>query len=207
MPFASFPSPASVAKAFQITCTENVFVEPIEATLAESFLADLEWNQREIAYDASEFAICESLIFPLLKQVWKPFSAVLSLWSHVPLCYDEVLSGVPDYIVAKRSPLGKIVFDQPYLIVMEAKKDNFDQGWGQCLAAMLAAQKMNKEPARTVYGIACNGRVWQFGRLDEDVFTQDPRLFTLTDPNGLSAALRFVFEECKQQATAQACAT
>ena len=64
---------------------------------------------------------------------------------------------------------------------------------------MLAAQKLNDLPEQTIYGITTNGQVWQFGQLHADVFTQDPRSFTLEDVDSLGAALHFVFTQCRDQ--------
>ncbi|MDJ0557047.1 MAG: hypothetical protein QNJ68_21910 [Microcoleaceae cyanobacterium MO_207.B10] len=58
----------------------------------------------------------------------------MTLWSHETLIYDEKLSGKPDYIVAEISYLGRIIFCKPYFLVVEAKQDKFEEGWGQCLA-------------------------------------------------------------------------
>ena len=110
-------------------------------------------------------AACEALIYPLLRETWKSYRETLTLWSHQPLSYDEELSGAPDYMLPRRSPLGPLIPDQPYLLVVEAKKDDFTRGWGQCLAAMLAAQKVNNLKEQTEYGITTNGRVWECGRL------------------------------------------
>jgi hypothetical protein len=68
--------------------------------------------------------------------------------SHQPLNYDNNLSGVPNYVVAQRSIRGKVILEKPYVIFVEAKEDNFEEAWGQCLAEMLAAQKMNKVELR-----------------------------------------------------------
>jgi hypothetical protein len=147
------------------------------------------------------------LIYPLLREVWKPFHEVLTLWSHQPIAYDDDLSGVPDYIVARRSPLGPLIMDLPYLLVVEAKKDDFIRGWGQCLAAMLAAQKLNDVPDQTFYGITTNGRVWELGQLRGDVFTQDLRPFSLQDLDGLAAALHFIMIQCREQFARQPAVT
>ncbi len=141
----------------------------------------------------------EALIFPILREVWKPFRQSLALWSHQPLTYDEDLCGVPDYTVARRSPLGLVVFDAPYLLIVETKRDDFIRGWGQCLAAMLAAQKMNDLSDQTLYGIATNGRFWQFGRLRGTEFTQELRIFALSELDTLAGALRFALTECREQ--------
>ncbi len=124
------------------------------------------------------------------------------LWSHEPLRGDNVLQGVPDYFVAKRSHLGKWVRDQPYLLVVEAKRDDFVKGWGQCLAAMLAAQKLNADPDLTIFGIVTNGRSWEFGKLISSQYTRHPTLFLLSELELLTGAIRQVLEECKQQVIA-----
>jgi hypothetical protein len=49
--------------------------------------------------------------------------------------------------------------------MVEAKKDDFEGGWGQCLAAMLAAQMINGDDQLILQGSVSNGDVWQFGRL------------------------------------------
>jgi hypothetical protein len=38
--------------------------------------------------------------------------------------------------------LGKTVLEAPMVIVVEAKKNDFEQGWGQCLAELAASQKL-----------------------------------------------------------------
>jgi hypothetical protein len=35
--------------------------------------------------------------------------------------------------LAKRSPLGKVVFDKPYLLLVGAKQDKFEEGWDSAL--------------------------------------------------------------------------
>jgi hypothetical protein len=77
----------------------------------------------------------------------------LMLWSHHPIGESEELSGIPDYLIVKRSPLGKIVFEQPYFIVVEAKKDNFSEGRGQCATKLVAIQKLNNNPEQTLFGV------------------------------------------------------
>ena len=53
-----------------------------------------------------------------------PYVEIFALWSHKPLEYDSNLSGIPDYLISKRSGLGKIIFEVPYVAVVEAKKDD-----------------------------------------------------------------------------------
>jgi hypothetical protein len=75
-------------------------------------------------------------------------------------------------------------------------------GWGQCLAALLAAQKLNNISELTLYGIATNGRSWKFGKLEGSTFTRDTRSFTLMHREELCGAIHFVFEQCQAQVLA-----
>ena len=203
MPFASYLSIDDVAHAHRIRCRNGEFVAPIPAELSAYFREELAFTIDEMPFRSSESAACESLIFPLLREVWKPHRGHLTLWSHRPIAFDDDLCGTPDYIVARRSPLGAMIFDLPYLLVVEAKKDDFERGWGQCLAAMVAARNLNDSPDPTLYGIATTGRGWEFGRLEGDEFTQDPRLFSLSDLDDLAGALHFVMTRCREQVTRQ----
>jgi hypothetical protein len=147
MPFSNYKSISAVAKEFQINYLRDNFIVETEFALSEVFRNELELIFNDGVFDNSGIAICENIIYPVLKEVWKNYRSNFILWSHQTLVYNENLSGIPDYILAKRSPLGTVVFDKPYFILVEAKKESaFDEGWGQCLAEMIAVQRLNNEP-------------------------------------------------------------
>jgi hypothetical protein len=199
MAFSNYKSIGEVLKAFQVTYTEANFIGAVEFQVSDYFREDLETIMRDGVVNNSEFAICENLIYPVLKEVWKIYRHHFILWSHQSFNYDENLSGFPEYILAKRSPLGKVVFDKPYFILVEAKQDNFEAGWAQCLAEMIAAQKLNAEYSIILYGIVSNGVTWQFGKLDNDKFTKNITPCTIYELDKLFAAVNFVFQQCEIQ--------
>ena len=95
--------------------------------------------------------------------------------------------------------LGKRLFGMPLIIVVEAKKNDFEGGWGQCLAAMIAAQKINAQEVNgdamfPVYGIVTDGVMWQFGKLVGDTFTENLTPFSLGDMPRLFGAIDTVFK-------------
>ncbi|APB32337.1 hypothetical protein GlitD10_0036 [Gloeomargarita lithophora Alchichica-D10] len=161
-------------------------------------IAELEFTEKFIDTRVSEFAIRENLIFPTLKAAYRPYANLFSLWSHRFIRYDETLVGTPDYLVSQRSNLGKTVLGKPLLLIAEAKKNDFDGGWAQCLAAMVAAQKMN-EQAMTIYGIVTDGKMWQFGKLEKDCFTFNERLYTLDNLSELMGAWDFIYTQLQAQ--------
>jgi hypothetical protein len=199
MAFSNYKTIGEVLKAFQVTYTEANFINEIAFNISDYFREDLELMMRDAVVDNSEFAICENLIYPLLKEIWKTYRQNFILWSHESLNYDEKLSGFPEYILARRSPLGKVVFDKPYFILVEAKQDNFETGWAQCLAEMIAAQRLNGEYQIIIFGIVSNGATWQFGRLENDKFIRNMTPFTIYELDKLFAAVNFVFQQSELQ--------
>ena len=199
MAFSNYKDIGSVLKEFQITYTEANFMGEIEFSISDYFREDLQTVMQDGVPSASEFSICENLIYPILKEVWKCYRSKFVLWGHRSLTYDENLSGFPEYILAKRSPLGKVVFDKPYFLLIEAKQDKFSEGWAQCLAEMVAAQKLNDELQVTVFGIVSNGKDWEFGKLEKTLFTQNNNRYFIQDLDQLFAAVNYVFQQCEVQ--------
>jgi hypothetical protein len=198
MAFSDYKRIADVITEYQLTYTEANFIKTHPFPISDYFREDLNLVMRDGVVDNSEFAICENLIYPVLKEVWKAYRTKFILWSHQGLTCDEKLAGFPEYILARRSPLGKVVFDQPYLILVEAKQDNFDAAWGQCLAEMVAAQRLNAYPFE-VFGITSNGNFWEFGKLSQQVFTKQPRPHTIYELDDLFAVVNYLFEQSERQ--------
>lgn len=199
MSFSQYQSLGETIKTFQIKYSECNFIEPVAFEIPSYVKEDINLLLEEGVVDNSESAICENLIYPILKEVWKQYRHHFLLWSHQSLNYDENLSGFPEYILAKRSPLGKVVFDQPYFILVEAKQDKFDQGWGQCLAEMIAAQRFNQDSELVIYGIVSNGRIWQFAKLAGDQFTKNKDFYTIQQLDELFAVVNYLFQQCEYQ--------
>lgn len=199
MSFSSYKSLGETVKEFQITYIEADFITEVEFKIPDYFRNDLKLMMEEGVVDNSESAICENLIYPVLKEVWKQYRSHFLLWSQQFLNCDAKLSGFPEYILAKRSPLGKVVFDQPYFLLVEAKQDNFDAGWGQCLAEMVAAQRLNESSEITIFGIVSNGATWQFGKLEAQHFSKHPLPYTIYQLDKLFAAVNDVFQQCQLQ--------
>jgi hypothetical protein len=199
MAFSAYKSFGETVKAFQISYMESNFLVDVPFQVSDYFVEDLTFVMREGVVDNSEFAICENLVYPVLKEVWKTYSSQFTLWSHQFLNCNADLSGFPEYILAKRSPFGKVVFDQPYFLLVEAKQDNFDAGWGQCLAEMVAAQRLNETPDIVVFGIVSNGDRWQFGKLSDRTFVRNQTFYSIQSLDALFGAVNYVFQQSAHQ--------
>jgi hypothetical protein len=203
MPFTSYKEIGQVLKEYQITSTEADYIVELDTPISEYFKEELQFNLSEFAFYDSEYAVCENLIFPILREVYKSYRKKFTLWSHKPIAYDEKLCGTPDYIIAKRSPYGKEIFEKPFFITVEAKKDDFIEGWGQGLAEMLAVQKLNELPeTQTIYGIVSNGQLWQFGKLQGTVFTKNMKSYVVSEVERLVGAVSSTFHQAELELAA-----
>lgn len=164
---------------------------------SDYFKSELQITLESVPYNVSEFAICETLIYPTLREVWKPYLHIFNIWSRALVRLNINIKGYPDYLLAKRSPLSAMVFEKPYLAVVEAKKDDFEGAWGQCLYEMYAIQQLNEDKDMPVYGITSSGLIWQFGKLEGKNFTQYATLLTMEDPDRLFSGLKTLYELCK----------
>ena len=199
MAFSDFKTISEVQKKFQIKYSEDDFVEVEPSTPSTEFLRDFEFTRDHIHVFASEAARCEAIIFPVLKETYKVYADRYALWIKQAIVYDEILNGTPDYFISTRSELGKTVVGSPLILLVEAKKNDFEQGWGQCLAELIAAQRinakeMNGSTAFPVYGIVTDGTLWQFGRLIGGSFTQNRTDFALANLPTLFGAVNSVFK-------------
>lgn len=195
MSFNAYKSIGEVVQDYPIFYQEINFIKEIPLEINSYFYQRLNLILTEGVAFNSEYAICENIIAPILLEVWQSYRRNLLVWSHQPLRYDDNLSGVPDYMVARRSPRGKIILEEPYLIVVEAKKDNFEEGWGQCLVELITAQKLNSNSQVEIFGIVSNGKVWEFGKLFNTSFEKNIQFYTLSDLERLFSALNFIFQK------------
>jgi hypothetical protein len=169
MSFSSYKNLGETIKEFQITYAEDYFMAEVAFDISDYFRSDLKLMMEDGIVDNSESAICENLIYPVLKEVWKQYRRDFLLWS------------------------------QPYFLLVEAKQDNFDAGWGQCLAEMVAAQRLNGSSPIIIFGIVSNGAIWQFGKLETEHFSKHPQPYTIYELDKLFAAVNYVFQQCQLQ--------
>ncbi len=195
MAFSDFNTIPEVQERFGIKYSENDFFR-VEDTLSpsEQFLQEFEFTRQHINIFGSEAARCEAVIFPVLREIYKGYADHYALWIKESITYDETLSGTPDYLISTKSELGKLIVGTPLIILVEAKKNDFEQGWGQCLAELVAAQKIKDDPDFPVYGIVTDGTLWEFGRLVGDTFTRNRANFTLTNLPVLFGAVNSIFK-------------
>lgn len=194
MAFSDYKNLAQAQTQFKIKYQEADFIAAQELAPSPQFLAEFEFNRVNLDMFSSEGARAEIIIFPILREAYKHYAQQYSLFVQRYIICDADLSGTPDYIIAAKSALGKTVLETPLVVVAEAKKNDFEQGWGQCLAELVAAQRLNHDPLFPVYGIVTDGNLWQFGKLVEDVLTKNLNDCTIGDWARLFGALHFILQ-------------
>jgi len=199
MSFTNYKTLSQVLQTFHISYQEQNFIQLNFFEINDYLRAELQFNLTELVVDSSEYAWCENLIYPILREIWKAYKTDFMLWSHHPIEESDELLGVPDYLIAKRSPLGKIVFEQPYFIVVEAKRDNFSEGWGQCAAELVAIQKLNNHPEQILFGVVTNADRWEFAKLQNVLLTKNINGYHIENLDELFAAINYLFLESQRQ--------
>ena len=192
MAFSNFQNVGDVQKAYGIKYEDGAFVVPTELAPSNEFQQRLRFAVENVDVFSSEGSRAELIIAPILMDIYQKYAATFSFWVQKPMSADPVLSGVPDYMFGTKSPLGKTVLESPLVLIVEAKKNDFEQGWGQCLAELVAAQIINQNTTKPVYGIVTDGLIWRFGRLTTDVFTQDMGIYDFARLAELFGAIDFV---------------
>jgi hypothetical protein len=133
---------------------------------------------------SSEKAKSEFIIAPILLEVEACFPAKLAIYSGKNLDSDrnEGLVGECDFIIGKGSTSAFI--STPIIAIVEAKRDNLENGLGQCAAQMYGAIYYNQKHGETidkVYGCVTTGNLWQFLKLENKLLTLDSTVFYLNE--------------------------
>ncbi|NER33711.1 MAG: hypothetical protein F6J93_06580 [Oscillatoria sp. SIO1A7] len=116
---------------------------------------------------ATEKARSEMIVAPILIELKKQ-AGEISLFSGRDFNVDEEkgLNGFCDFLVSRS--VSQLAIEAPVLAIVEAKNDNLQSGFGQCMAEMYAAQLFNERENNnidTIYGSVTTGSLWQFMRL------------------------------------------
>jgi hypothetical protein len=194
MAFSDYKNIAQVQKEFGVKYEETNFIPAVELEPSPVFQSEFAFTLETIDVFTSEAARTEAIIFPILRELYKSYHNRFALWIQAPLTYNEKLKGTPDYLIATKSPLGKTVLETPLVAIVEAKKNDFEQGWGQCLAELVAAQKLNQDEQAVVYGIVTDGRYWEFGKLQTTTFVKNDESFSVDHLARLFGVLNFIFQ-------------
>jgi hypothetical protein len=195
MPYSSFTI-EEVESKFNLNLQTGSFlpqIEPISpSTMLEQFLKITIPLARETG---SEKARSEFIVAPILVEVRTLLNNSISLFSGEDFTVDRELglNGICDFLIS-RSPI-QFKINVPVVAFVEAKKDVLKDGWGQCIAEMVAAQRFNQlrqHSIEFIYGVVTSGTRWQFIEIEGSNVTIDPEEYSLPPIEPLLGILKWM---------------
>ena len=145
------------------------------------------------SYDLVQSEASKLLLIDAVFMEIAPRHPVLKIWKTRQL-ESDVLTGFADFLIAPKRAYVKT----PLLCVVEAKKDDFEQGQIQCVGEMVACRWNNDRSGvkQTVYGIVSNGTAWQFFALTQQNEVLQSGEYANTNLPKLLGIVDYVFGEC-----------
>jgi len=177
MAFSDFRYPDVIGKLGLTWRTEaDLFGTVRENASAASFRETLAIGTKLAATINTEKARSEWMVAPVLGDFWWRYRGQISLFSGPDFQADPAngLSGFCDFLIC-RSPQQPDI-QAPVVVIVEAKRENLNDGLGQCIAGMVGAQRFNQRhdaPSDPMYGCITTGSVWKFLRLSGTTLTTD----------------------------------
>jgi hypothetical protein len=115
----------------------------------------------------------------------------------------ETTCGSVDYLVAQN----RDYLEDPFVCIVEAKRDDFEQGLAQCLPEMQACQWINRNSGHSIdtYGIVTNAEGWKFYLLTKKGEVYESFAYSLHDEAAILGSLRYIFAQCENNLLQMSC--
>lgn len=149
----------------------------------------------------SEKAKSEMIIMPILLDLRDKNQKYFTIYSGDTLVADEEkgLKGECDFIIAKET--GSFEVSYPIMQIVEAKKNDVEQGIPQCAAQMIGAKVYNEKnniPTEYIYGCVTTGDDWLFMKLSYDLQI-DIQKYYLGSIGELLGVFQIIIDEFKRE--------
>jgi len=164
-----------VRKNFSLTILRPVLFEYIGTVEPGQWLQEM-LHESFVISVVSEKARSEFIVAPILLYIMKLHNGKISIYSGAKFDVEAAqgLRGICDFILSKSPVLPTV--QAPAFMMVEAKKNDIEEGLGQCAAEMVAAQIFNRREGNDiplVYGCVTTGESWQFLRLTGNILEID----------------------------------
>jgi tetrahydromethanopterin S-methyltransferase subunit G len=153
----------------KISYIEKIISDPIISYPVSDFLKETFRRNRTKAFLINtEKARSELLVAPILVELQEIKNNEITFFSGITFNVDKNkgLAGACDFLISLDRNQGFLT--APLISVVEAKNDNVNNGLGQCIAEMVAAQIFNANKGRDIkiiYGLVTNGLNWKLLKL------------------------------------------
>jgi hypothetical protein len=143
----------------------------------------------------SEKARSELLVMPILLDAREKTDKFFTIYSGDNLNADpgRGLNGECDFILTKDT--GSYTISYPIVQVVEAKRNDLEEGLKQCAAQLIGARIFNEKKGLALprlYGCATTGDDWQFILLEDNQFRIDNRKYYLAEVGELLAVFQHI---------------
>jgi hypothetical protein len=127
----------------------------------------------------SEQARREFLIAPIIRRICRETHRRVRV--EYPITVDDWLKGTLDYYFQD-------------LLVIEAKRDNLENGFTQLATELIALDQWTQSDRPTLYGAVTTGNDWRFGAFERDrrLIVQDLKLYRV--PEELEILVRILMK-------------
>jgi hypothetical protein len=195
MPYSNFTLD-EVEKNFKLQLQAGHFLPVLQPITPSSLLQQTLLATLPLARETgSEKARSEFIIAPILVELRTMMNNTISIFSGEDFTVDKELglNGICDFLISRSPTQFKI--NAPVIALVEAKKGVLKDGWGQCIAEMVAAKKFNEARSQStdrIYGIVTSGTAWQFFQMQGDVITIDAEEYGLSPIDRLLSILKWM---------------
>lgn len=169
---------AQIKSEFGITLREEfgIYASIPEVGCSQFLSETLDYNIPLALAINSEKSRSEMIVAPILIELRKQFANGIGLFSGKDFTVDSQrgLNGFCDFLIS-RSP-EQLIIESPVIAVVEAKNDNLESGFAQCMAEAIAAQLFNQQKGneiKKVYGVITTGSLWKFLELEGQTISID----------------------------------
>lgn len=188
-PFSSFTYKEAF-KHLGVTELKRWTIQAEPVPISNFFRQRLERLQR---FDLESLEVSKTLLIDAICEEGLEGFDRLKVWKGAYL-EGETVCGNVDYLLAER----RAYLEAPFACVIEAKKDDFEQGAAQCLVEMHACQWVNQQLRKNldIYGIVTNGEGWKFYQLQANGEVLESLLYGIGEMSILLGLLRAFFQCC-----------
>jgi hypothetical protein len=173
----------SLRHAFGLMVRDQVLFEQVGTIEPSHWLQEALEKGQDLAF-ISEKARSEFIVAPVLMACRGVLGQRFRIFSGARLDVDPErgLKGECDFILGRSE--SSLVFQAPLMVILEAKKNDIEEGLGQCAAQMLGARIYNEKEGKALpflYGCVTTGESWQFLKLKENDIIIHPERYPIQE--------------------------
>jgi hypothetical protein len=193
MAYTDFKTLAQVEKELGVNIKQasNLYVDIKPIELSSWFIETMDLSY-DLAININTEAARQSLIVDnVLIELKKTLPISLFIKKYFNVDASKGLTGNPDGLVS--SYLDDLEIKAPVIVLVEAKNNDINPGFPQCIAEMVAAALFNHKASivrETVYGVVTDGISWRFLNLKNNIATIDRHTYPFNGGSQIIAILK-----------------